>query len=49
MDSGTAMVKQVDLIFFDSFGDSVLEDLRGGGILKREDSFDHLVRVLEFS
>lgn len=43
------MVEQVDLVLFDCLCDSILEDFGGCGILQREHSFDHLIRVLELS
>ena len=32
LDSGTTMIEKVDLVLFDSLGNSVLEDFRGGSI-----------------
>ena len=45
--SCAAVIKETGLIFFNSLGDSILEDFTGSGIFEWEDSLDHFVTVVE--
>jgi hypothetical protein len=42
------VVKETDLILFDSLCDSILEDLAWGSIFQGEYSLDHFVAVVKF-